>query len=202
MLDTYFDSDADGMRKECPYSRVRSLMQKALIIAQSTGREPSSYRMPIIGNRFRNILTKYGYRAPPDPVQTDTDTATVKVYFLGQDHTTPPDVQSLYNQDPQSVHILVRFTGDVFAITPNTPWGVGWVYLPDLREYDQDMYDAVLSYEDSVREVFDAHRAICTSYAEETLNSLFNPDESSDEEEEEYEESDWDPDFDDSEEEF
>lgn len=204
LLDTYFDSDADGMRKECPYSRVRSLMQKALIIAQSTGREPSSYRMPIIGNRFRNILTKYGYRAPPDPVQTDTDTATVKVYFFGQDHTTPPDAQSLYEQEPQSVHILVRFTGDVFAITPNVPWGVGWVYLPDLREYDQDMYDAVLSYEDSVREVLDNYRDSCTSYAEETLTDLFHPEESSDEEEEEeeYEESDWDPDFDDNEEEF
>lgn len=202
LLDTYFDSDADGMRKECPYSRVRSLMQKALIIAQSTGREPSSYRMPLIGSRFRNILTKYGYRAPPESVQTATDATSVKVYFMGRDHTTSPDPQSLHSQDPQSVHILVRFTGDVFAITPNTPWGVGWVYLPDLREYDQNMYDAVLSYEDSVLEVFDAYRDNCTSYAEEILTNLFHPEESIDEEEEEeeYEESDLDPGFDDSEE--
>lgn len=188
MLDTYFDSDADGMRKECPYSRVRSLMQKALIIAQSNGREPSSYRMPLIVSRFRNILTRYGYQAPPDPVQTDTDTATVKVYFMGREHTTP-DSQRLYEQDPQSVHILVRFTGDVFVITPNTPWGVSWAYLPDLRAYDRYLYDVVLSYEDSVLEAFNAYRDSCTSYAEETLTAFFRPEESSDEEEE-YEEED------------
>ena len=198
MLDTYFGNDADGMRKECPYSRVRSLMQKALIIAQSTGREPSSYRMPLIGNRFRNILTKYGYQATSEPVQTATGAASLKVYFMGRDHTTSPDPQSLHSQDPQSVHILVRFTGDVFAITPNTPWGVSWVYLPDLRGYDPDMYDAVLDYEDSVREAFDAYRDSCTSYAEENLNRLFAPAEPSDEEEEEYDDED--PDFDDSEE--
>lgn len=189
MLDTYFDSDADGMRKECPYSRVRSLMQKALIIARTAGREPSSYRMTIIGDRFRNVLSKYGYQAPSEPYQDTTESTSVRVYFLGANDTSPPAPQGLYEQEPQCVHILVRFTGDVFAITSNAPWGVSWVYLPDLSAYDRDMYEAVLRHEHAVREVLEAHIDGCLSYAEGNLANLFHPEESY-EEEEEYEEED------------
>lgn len=202
MLDTYFGSDADGMRKECPYSRVRSLMQKALIIARTTGHEPSSYRMAVISNRFRNVLTKYGYQAPPEPDRDTTDSTSVRVYFMRASDDSPPNAQSLYEQEPQCVHILVRFTGDVFAITPNTPWGVIWTHLPTLPEYDRDMYEAVLNHEDSVREVLEEHIDGCLSSAEETLSILFHPEESHEEEyEEEYEEEDVDIFFEDSEEE-
>lgn len=200
MLDTYFGSDADGMRKECPYSRVRSLMQKALIIARTAGREPSSYRMAIIGDRFRNVLSKYGYQATSEPSQDPTESTSVRVYFLGANDTSPPAPQSLYEQDPQCTHILVRFTGEVFAITPNAPWGVSWVYLPDLRVYDRDMYEAVLSHEDAVRDVLEAHIDGGLSSAEGILTSLLRPEESY-EEEEEYEEEDVDIIFEDDEEE-
>lgn len=202
MLDTYFGSDADGMRKECPYSRVRSLMQKALIIARTTGREPSSYRMSIIGDRFSNVLSKYGYQATSEPSQATTESTSVRVYFLGANDANPPAPQRLYEQDPQCTHILVRFTGDVFAITPNAPWGVSWVYLPDLSAYDRDMYEAVLRHEDAVQEVLEAHIDGCLSSAEGTLINLFHPEEAyEEEEEEEYEEEDVDIIFEDGEEE-
>lgn len=149
LLEGFFGEDADRMKELCPYSRVRSLTQKALIIAQSSQREPSAYRYARVGNKYEEVLRRYGYIPQQEPQPLSSDAI---IYHSVGEHDMFPEADATLELYPHSLNVLIRFTGDIFVLSQHRQWGTAWLYVPDLAYEVPEVYEQVMANRDAIEE--------------------------------------------------
>lgn len=186
MLATFFTEEAERIKELCPYSRVRGLMQKALIIARATTAEPTSYQMRTIGARFTGLLSKYGYVHQEATVSPAAVQDGVNIHFLAAGNN-PPRAQDYTYEATGVYNVLVRYSGDVFVAVSHPTYGDTWFYMETVREQMPDLYNVIERHYDDIVNTLRDNESSCNASATVIVRELFRADQP-DEDDYEYDE--------------